>query len=67
MKQSDTTLDRVGRAFKEAFATTVSRIYLVSILVAFLALLASLPMPNLRLPRKGEGKGEPGGLASLEG
>lgn len=67
VKQSDTTLDRVGRAFKEAFATTVSRIYLVSILVAFLALLASLPMPNLRLPRKGEGKGEPGGLASLEG
>ncbi|GAA5448049.1 putative multidrug resistance protein MdtD [Deinococcus depolymerans] len=67
IRQADTTLDKVSRAIKVAFATTVSRIYLVSILVAFLALLASLPMPNLRLPRKGEGKGEPGGLASLEG
>lgn len=67
IKQADTTLDKVSRAIKVAFATTVSRIYLVSILVAFLALLAALPMPNLRLPRKGEGKGEPGGLASLEG
>jgi len=67
--QTNTTLDKVGRAIKVAFATTVSRIYLVSILVAFLALLASLPMPNLRLPRKGEGSGTEGerpGLAAME-
>jgi hypothetical protein len=65
--------DLSGRAVKVAFANTISRIYLISIFVALLALLSTLPMPNLRLPRKGEGQGgeksgeQRGGLASLEG
>lgn len=61
--------DLSGRAVKVAFAKTISRIYLISIFVALLALLAVLPMPNLRLPRKGEGQGGEarGGLASMEG
>jgi EmrB/QacA subfamily drug resistance transporter len=66
-----TTFDLTSRATKVAFASTVSRIYLISIFVALLALLAVLPMPNLRMPRKGEGGGSggerPGALASLEG
>lgn len=45
-----------ARAFKVSFANTISRIYLWSILVAALALLATLPMPNLTLPRRGEGE-----------
>ncbi|GGL73313.1 MFS transporter [Deinococcus aerolatus] len=65
-----------GRAFKVAFSNTISRIYLISIFIALLAFLCTLPMPNLRLPKKGEGQGGPsgekdgesrGGLASLEG
>ncbi|GHF37269.1 EmrB/QacA subfamily drug resistance transporter [Deinococcus metalli] len=68
ISETNSTLDKVARAIKVAFATTISRIYLVSIGVALLALLAALPMPNLRLPRKGEHPdGEPGGLAALEG
>ncbi|OLV18445.1 MDR family MFS transporter [Deinococcus marmoris] len=68
--------DLSGRAVKVAFANTISRIYLISIFVALLALLSVLPMPNLRLPRKGEGQGGPkgeeggekrSGLASMEG
>ncbi|GGM14192.1 MDR family MFS transporter [Deinococcus aerophilus] len=65
--------DLSGRAVKVAFANTISRIYLISIFVALLALLSTLPMPNLRLPRKGEGQGgeksgeQRGGLASMEG
>lgn len=66
-----TAFDLTTRATKVAFASTVSRIYLISIFVALLALLAVLPMPNLRMPRKGEGGGSggerPGALASLEG
>ncbi|MGI8748911.1 MAG: MFS transporter, partial [Deinococcus sp.] len=42
-----TTIDKVSRALKVSFATTVSRIYLIAIFVALLALLAVLPMPNL--------------------
>ncbi|WP_309571464.1 MDR family MFS transporter, partial [Deinococcus sp.] len=65
ISETNTTLDKVARAIKVAFANTISRIYLVSIGVALLALLAALPMPNLRLPRKGEHPGgEPGGLAA---
>ncbi|PNY82605.1 MDR family MFS transporter [Deinococcus koreensis] len=45
-----------SRAVKVSFANTISRIYLWSILVAALALLATLPMPNLILPRRGEGQ-----------
>ena len=58
-----------SRAFKVGFANTVSRIYLIAIFVALLAFLATLPMPNLRLPKKGEGSGgeQRGGLASMEG
>lgn len=48
-----------ARAAKVAFANTISHIYLWSILVAALALLATLPMPNLTLPKRGEGG--PGG------
>ncbi|CAM3173902.1 MFS transporter [Deinococcus saxicola] len=64
--------DLSGRAFKVAFANTVSRIYLISIFVALLAFLCTLPMPNMRLPKKGEGQGgssseKRSGLASLEG
>ncbi|QLG10652.1 MFS transporter [Deinococcus sp. D7000] len=64
--------DLSSRAFKVAFANTISRIYLISIFVALLALLCTLPMPNMRLPKKGEGQGGPqgegrSGLASLEG
>ncbi|THF71974.1 MFS transporter [Deinococcus sp. Arct2-2] len=65
-----TTFDLTTRATKVAFASTISRIYLISIFVALLAFLAVLPMPNLRMPRKGEGGGggeRPGALASLEG
>ncbi|THF87249.1 MFS transporter [Deinococcus sp. KSM4-11] len=68
ISETNTTLDKVARAIKVAFANTISRIYLVSIGVALLALLAALPMPNLRLPRKGEHPGaEPSGLAAMEG
>ncbi|AWN23575.1 MFS transporter [Deinococcus irradiatisoli] len=72
LAQTNTTLDKVGRAIKVSFANTISHIYLISIFVALLALLSTLPMPNLRLPKKGEGQGGPsgeqrGGLASMEG
>ncbi|QFP76986.1 MDR family MFS transporter [Deinococcus sp. AJ005] len=64
--------DLSGRAFKVAFANTISRIYLISIFIALLAFLCTLPMPNLRLPKKGEGQGgqqgeKRSGLASMEG
>ncbi|MFK7601533.1 MDR family MFS transporter [Deinococcus sp. SM5_A1] len=62
--------DLSSRAVKVGFANTISRIYLISIFVALLALLAVLPMPNLKMPTKGEGQGgkkPESGLASLEG
>ena len=69
LKTAKTTFDLTSRATKVAFASTVSRIYLISIFVALLALLAVLPMPNLRMPKKGEGGGgeRPGALAAMEG
>lgn len=69
LKVARTTYDLSSRATKVAFASTVSRIYLISIFVALLALLAVLPMPNLRMPKKGEGGGgeRPGALAAMEG
>ncbi|WP_424951952.1 MDR family MFS transporter [Deinococcus sp.] len=54
---TDTTIDKVARAIKVSFASTVSRIYLISIFVALLALLAVIPMPNLKMPTRGEGGG----------
>ncbi|MFC4452795.1 MDR family MFS transporter [Deinococcus sonorensis] len=60
VQQTNTTLDKVARALKVSFANTVSRIYLISIFVALLALLAVLPMPNLRMPTRGKGEGEGG-------
>ena len=74
LAQAKTVYDLSSRATKVAFADTISRIYLISIFVALLAFLAVLPMPNLKLPKKGEGQGGPGnesekrgGLASMEG
>ena len=61
-----TTLDKVARALKVSFATTVSRIYLISIFVALLALLSVLPMPNLKMPTRGEGGGGRPGAAMAE-
>ena len=46
-----------ARAVKVTFATTISRIYLISIFVALLALLAVLPMPNLKMPTRSKGDG----------
>ena len=42
------------RAVKVAFADTVAHIYLYCIGVGILALLATLMMPNLTMPRRGE-------------
>lgn len=56
LAQADNTVDQVGRAVKVSFANTISRIYLLSILVAVLAFLATLGMPNLTLPRRGQGQ-----------
>ncbi|MDV6373454.1 MDR family MFS transporter [Deinococcus arenicola] len=68
LSDTKSTLDKVGRAIKVSFATTISRIYLISIFIALLAFLAVLPMPNLKMPTRGEGGKKPeGGLASLEG
>ncbi|AZI43640.1 DHA2 family efflux MFS transporter permease subunit [Deinococcus psychrotolerans] len=69
LADAKTTYNLSSRAFKVGFANTVSRIYLIAIFVALLAFLTTLPMPNLRLPRKGEGPGgeQRGGLASMEG
>ncbi|WP_161880313.1 MDR family MFS transporter [Deinococcus alpinitundrae] len=69
LADAKTTYNLSSRAFKVGFANTVSRIYLIAIFVALLAFLTTLPMPNLKLPKKGEGQGgEPrGGLASMEG
>ena len=67
LKDARTTFDLTARASKVAFASTISRIYLISIFVALLALLAVLPMPNLRMPRKGEGGGgERPGVVAME-
>ena len=52
-----TTIDKVARAIKVSFATTISRIYLISIFVALLALLSVLPMPNLKMPTRSKGDG----------
>lgn len=62
--------DLSSRAVKVGFANTISRIYLISIFIALLALLAVLPMPNLKMPTRGEGQGgkkPESGLASLDG
>ena len=62
--------DLSSRAVKVGFAKTISRIYLISIFIALLALLAVLPMPNLKMPTKGEGPGGQNpkrGIASPEG
>lgn len=45
-----------ARAAKVAFADTVASIYLYCIGVAFLALLATLMMPNLSMPKRSEGQ-----------
>ncbi len=55
-----------ARAVKVTFATTISRIYLISIFVALLALLAVLPMPNLKMPTRSKGDGERPGMAAVE-
>ena len=61
-----TTYDLSARASKVAFATTISRIYLISIFVALLALLAVLPMPNLKMPTRSKGDGERLGAVMAE-
>ena len=61
-----TTYDLSARASKVAFATTISRIYLISIFVALLALLAVLPMPNLKMPTRSKGDGERPGAVMAE-
>ncbi|MBZ9749547.1 MFS transporter [Deinococcus sp. HMF7604] len=45
-----------GRAAKVAFANTISSIYRYSIVVALLAFLATLMMPNLEIPRRAKGE-----------
>ncbi|MBZ9714535.1 MDR family MFS transporter [Deinococcus multiflagellatus] len=45
-----------ARAAKVAFADTISSIYRYSILVALLAFLATLMMPNLQIPRREKGE-----------
>ena len=55
-----------ARAVKVTFATTISRIYLISIFVALLALLAVLPMPNLKMPTRSKSDGERPGMAAVE-
>ncbi|MXV20156.1 MDR family MFS transporter [Deinococcus xianganensis] len=45
-----------ARAAKVAFADTISSIYRYSILVAALAFLATLMMPNLEIPRRAKGE-----------
>ena len=71
LKDARTSFDLGARAVKVTFATTISHIYLISIFVALLALLAVLPMPNLKMPTrsKGDGSGgeKSGGLAAMEG
>jgi EmrB/QacA subfamily drug resistance transporter len=71
LKTAKTSYDLGARAVKVTFATTISSIYLISIFVALLALLAVLPMPNLKMPTrsKGDGSGgeKSGGLAAMEG
>ncbi len=66
VSEAGTTIDKVGRAIKVSFATTISRIYLISIFVALLALLAVLPMPNLKMPTRKGGDGERPGMAAVE-
>jgi EmrB/QacA subfamily drug resistance transporter len=61
-----TTYGLSARASKVAFATTISRIYLISIFVALLALLAVLPMPNLKMPTRNKGDGERPGAMMAE-
>ncbi|PYE56421.1 MDR family MFS transporter [Deinococcus yavapaiensis] len=53
--QADTTIGQLARAFKVSFSNSISRIYLISVLIAALALLATLMLPNLRLPKRGQG------------
>ena len=69
LADAKTSYNLSSRAFKVGFANTISRIYLIAIFVALLAFLTTLPMPNLRLPKKGEGPGgeQRGGLAWMEG
>ena len=45
-----------SRASKVAFAQTISHIYVYCIVIAVLAFLATLMMPNLRIPKRGEGQ-----------
>lgn len=49
---SDPARDRVVLALRSSFASAVSRVYLVSVFVAVLALLASLAMPGKRLEQR---------------
>jgi EmrB/QacA subfamily drug resistance transporter len=66
VSDAGTTIDKVARAIKVSFANTISRIYLISIFVALLALLAVLPMPNLKMPTRKGGDGERPGMAAVE-
>ena len=66
VSEAGITIDKVARAIKVSFATTISRIYLISIFVALLALLAVLPMPNLKMPTRSKGDGERPGAVMAE-
>ncbi|WP_407538566.1 MDR family MFS transporter [Deinococcus radiomollis] len=66
VSETGTTIDKVARAIKVSFANTISRIYLISIFVALLALLAVLPMPNLKMPTRKGGDGERPSMAAVE-
>ncbi|MGY2893759.1 MDR family MFS transporter [Deinococcus sp. UYEF24] len=66
VSEAGTTIDKVARAIKVSFANTISRIYLISIFVALLALLAVIPMPNLKMPTRKGGDSERPGMAAVE-
>ena len=48
-KPADPTLETVVLAVRSSFASAVSKVYLVSVFIALLAMLASLFMPGKRL------------------
>ncbi|SMB97492.1 MDR family MFS transporter [Deinococcus hopiensis] len=57
LQQTDTTLDKVGRAVKVSFANSIARIYRFGIFVILLALLAVLFLPDRRLELRRPGSG----------